>query len=155
MSTMGFITEQAPQGMGYALYSIALNDGKLDKHVIAFKTTMVEISIVRASLEKDAFGTESLPPIQKEVHYLERPQIPQRPQEHQNGYDPANPNGGYPHVPLSDRPNVVHKMEYPEPEGETSTLDKIKNAWPKTRTHANALAWFAILTVSYLGTRIA
>jgi len=125
MSTMGFITEQAPEGKGYALYSIALKDGALDKQVIAFKTTMVEISLVRASLEKDAYGTESLPPIQKEVHYLERPQIPQQP---------------------------AHN---PDPEGEISTLDKIKNAWPKGRAHASALLWFAILTVSYLGTRIA
>ena len=150
MSTLTFVVEQAPMALGYALYSVALGvdaEGKpqMAKQVIAFKTTLIEISLVRAQHEKEAFGTEALPQPEKHVVYMQPAQIPA-----------AQPqNGSYPEVPLPphDRPKVLHDIEYPpETSGEPSTLDKIKQAWPKGRAHTGALVWFAILTVSYLGT---
>jgi hypothetical protein len=155
MSTLTFIVEQAPQAMGYALYAVTLGevDGKptMNKEVIAFKSSLVEISMVRGQMEKDAFGAEALPP--REVHYVERPRLQQPQAQPHQEFE----NGAYPHVPLGDRPQVLDKMEFPQPDsGQPSTYEKIKGAIDKRR--ANGIATFAIgalLTLSYLGSRLA
>lgn len=153
MSTMAFVVEQAPLGMGYALYSVGMKDNMLDKQPIAFCTSLVEVTMHRARLEKDAFGAEALPPekiIEREVARY----VPMPPQAQPPGFDPAQHNGTYPHIPLDDRPAVLHKMEYPDqsqdPEG--GLLDKISKGM---RGRTNAFVWFAILTVGYMAQRMA
>jgi hypothetical protein len=135
---LALVTEKAPQG-GYALKQITIVDGHAQLEVIAYKSSLPEINMLRHRLEEDTF---------RELAWWQAPPQPiaQAPQ-------PSLPQPQQPLPPAEDHfemPRAFAHQEMPEPD--QSLVNNIRDRMlgkPNGRTNIVAFVFCTLVALSF------